>query len=53
MLVSAAEGVDDFRLGKALLGVPDVVGELDVFDNGAVFVFAPDRSNVHAQQLSM
>jgi hypothetical protein len=35
-LILAAKGVDDLGLGKAFLGVPGVVGELDVFDAGAV-----------------
>jgi len=47
-LFPTAEGVDHLGLGKTLLGVPGVVGELDIFDRGAVFVLALDGAYVHA-----
>ena len=47
-LIFAAEGVDDLGLGEAFLGVPGVVGELDVFDAGAVLVLTVDGAHVHA-----
>ena len=47
-LILAAEGVNDLSLSKALLGVPGVVGELDVLDGGAVLVLALDSAHIHA-----
>jgi hypothetical protein len=45
--ILTAEGVDDVDLGVPGLGVPLVVGELDVADDGAVLVLAGDRPDVH------
>ena len=47
-LIPTAEGINYLGLGKALLGVPGAVGELDVFDRGAVLVIALDGTNIHA-----
>ena len=37
-LIAAAKRMDDLRLGKAFFFVPDVVGKLDILDDGAVLV---------------
>ena len=47
-LVPPTEAVDDLGHGTALLGVPDVLGQLVVPDHGAIGVSATDGAQVHA-----
>lgn len=46
-LVDPAEVVEDLGFGTAGLGVPNVVGELEIVDDGAVLVEAGGGSDVH------
>lgn len=52
-LVATTKRMDHLGLGIAFVLVPDIVGELDVFDDRAVLVFTFYRSKVHAQLESM
>ena len=45
--VRSAEGVDHLRLGATGLGVPHVVGELDVGHLRAVLVRPGDGTHIH------
>ena len=47
-LLAASKGVNDLRLGKPFIFVPDVVRQLDIFHAGAVFVFTLNSSDIHA-----
>jgi hypothetical protein len=51
--VGSTEGVED--LGPSIAGfrVSDIMGELDISGDGAVFVFARDGSDIHAYFNSM
>src|SRR5210317_526737 len=52
-LIAAAKRMDDLRLGKAFFFVPDVVGKLDILDDGAVLVLAFDGTDIHAYTISI
>ena len=47
-LVGASEAVNDARDGVPLLGIPDVLGELEVLDGGPVGIAALGGAQVHA-----
>jgi len=51
--VGSTEGVEDLGPSIAGLGVSDIMGELDISGDGAVFVFAGDGSDIHAYFNSM
>src|SRR5690606_36064903 len=47
-LLFAAEGPQHLGLRPARLGMPEVVGQLDVADDGAISIFALHGTDVHA-----
>jgi hypothetical protein len=51
--IRPAKGIEDIGTGKAGLGISDIMSELDIGGNGAVFVFAGDRPDIHAYLNSM
>src|SRR5690606_30548224 len=47
----AAEGPQHLGLRPARLGMPEVVGQLDVADDGAISIFALHGTDIHAYVL--
>ena len=46
-LIGPAKAVNDMGYRFFILGMPLIVGELEVFDNRAVFVFSFGSSQIH------